>query len=571
MTMRTPEDQYFLETEFTRNNMESIVSCDYSHIIGSDEDLDIVMMCLQKNIQPIQTGISFLTSRGHKWEKALQLIDTYSSKSRYFSIEWHERSGSLTINSKLFPNADVIAAKKRQGVLPPLVVLPKKWTTHSNGGYYQHRLPAVLGGKKNAHDGYIALDVLNTLQSIPWKLNHYVLDNYEDKTSYDTDRVNKLSKGFRMENFYFVWQYDKRGRIYSKGYELNFQSTEYHKALLDFAEGEPLNADGVEMLYIALANAAGYDKLTWSERSKKGIQLLAEYTDVDYNVIKEATADDVDEPIMFNKYVRILAEYERDPSVPVYAPINFDCTASGLQILSAITGCLKTARAVNLTRTGEREDVYVAIVEAMNAVLDPANHVDRALVKKPLMTHFYNSKATPAATFNEAQLDAFYKALEGAFSGPTEFMEFVNASWTDRDTYSWTLPDGHTALVRTHVLEEANIKVAEGVEFQYHYGVHAPSGNKNHLPANITHSIDGYLVREVIRRCPFHVATIHDSFWCHPNNAKCMMQVFREVLAELADSDILQDIMRQLTGDYELVIKKESIAEHILESEYALS
>ncbi|MDA3806554.1 MAG: hypothetical protein PF440_01460 [Thiomicrorhabdus sp.] len=76
----------------------------------------------------------------------------------------------------------------------------------------------------------------------------------------------------------------------------------------------------------------------------------------------------------------------------------------------------------------------------------------------------------------------------------------------------------------------------------------------------------------MIRRCDFQVATIHDAYFCHPNNYKAMLQMYREVLADLARSNLLQDILTELAG-YPITITKDgdALAELILKSEYALS
>jgi hypothetical protein len=38
-------------------------------------------------------------------------------------------------------------------------------------------------------------------------------------------------------------QFDKRGRMYSKGYHINLQASGYKKALLDFSEPMPIEGE----------------------------------------------------------------------------------------------------------------------------------------------------------------------------------------------------------------------------------------------------------------------------------------------------------------------------------------
>jgi len=158
-----------------------------------------------------------------------------------------------------------------------------------------------------------------------------------------------------------------------------------------------------------------------------------------------------------------------------------------LQILASLSGCHKTARAVNLINTGKREDVYSYVVEAMNSVLSDEDKVDRDLVKQPLMTFFYNSLANPRQTFNDNQFEAFLSAVDTAFTGAEHVMEWVNDNWIDKEEYSWTLPDGHKAVVRTTVKRAVEIELEQNVEFVYEYTEVEANGNHRHLVPNVNY------------------------------------------------------------------------------------
>lgn len=87
--------------------------------------------------------------------------------------------------------------------------------------------------------------------------------------------------------------------------------------------------------------------------------------------------------------------------------------------------------------------------------------------------------------------------------------------------------------------------------------------------------IDGYVVREMIRRAHtngYQLGTIHDSFWAHPLYIEDVRKNYRDILAELADSNILQDILSEITGE-DLVVTKRSynLGDLIRKSNYALS
>ena len=47
---------------------------------------------------------------------------------------------------------------------------------------------------------------------------------------------------------------------------------------------------------------------------------------------------------------------------------------------------------------------------------------------------------------------------------------------------------------------------------------------------------------------PFEIVTVHDSFASHANNVNWVRWNYKEILAEIADSNLLDDILTQLNG-----------------------
>lgn len=71
---------------------------------------------------------------------------------------------------------------------------------------------------------------------------------------------------------------------------------------------------------------------------------------------------------------------------------------------------------------------------------------------------------------------------------------------------------------------------------------------------------------------PFEVITIHDEFKCHPNNMNHLRQQYINIMAELADSDVLSDVLGQLLGTSIKYVKQStSLGNAIRQSNYALS
>jgi hypothetical protein len=444
--------------------------------------------------------------------------------------------------------------------LPPCKEQPQDWINNTTGGWlFEHK--SVLLGNGNHHEGYQALDALNALQSVPWTIDADVLINEKDtNTNMNQEQFLTIASEYIGSDFYFVWRYDKRGRSYSSGYDLNIQSNEYGKALLSLSN--QVHVTNIDNLKIAIANHAGHDKMTWSDR--------IDWFDKQNDQFETA---DWDEPILGRKAINAYQDTINGESTGYV--MSLDATASGLQIMSALTGCIKTARACNMINTGKREDLYTMISDEMNTKLSLVDYVDRKLVKQPIMTHYYNSKVVPAEAFNEAQLDVFYKVLDNAFEGAEALMETVNSFWNyDTDVHTWTLPDGHVARVPVVEMADTRIEVdeLEHRTFTYRYAKQQPSTNFKSLVANIIHSVDGYIAREMVRRSTFDLVHIHDCFVFSPEYMQDVSQLYRLIMVEIADSNLLSDILSEIRGEYIEVNKlTNTLSAEIAKSEYMLS
>jgi DNA-directed RNA polymerase len=258
--------------------------------------------------------------------------------------------------------------------------------------------------------------------------------------------------------------------------------------------------------------------------------------------------------------------------------MSIDATASGLQIMSALSGCKDTAKVCNMLNTGTREDVYQMIADKMNVLLNGKYGVTRKDVKKPCMTTFYNSTAVPFKAFNKHQLKAFNDTLDGLMPGAMEVMEAINEYWNyDNDVHQWSLPDGHVARVPVTEMSDVRIEVDEldHRTFTYRYNKQQPSENYRSLVANIVHSVDGYVARQMVRNCNdmgIELVHIHDCFVFSPDYLQAVSQTYREVLADIADSDLLSDILSEISGGYVEVVKLSTdLSKDILNSEYMLS
>lgn len=322
---------------------------------------------------------------------------------------------------------------------------------------------------------------------------------------------------------------------------------------------------GSEMVKIDIANCFGLDKVSWIDRLM--------WTEV-HNHELENLVEDASEPLLFLKAVKALRKAEQ--GIPSGHIMFLDATASGLQIMAALSGCKKTAKAVNLINTGKREDVYGAVANLMNLKLDPKDHVDRNFVKYPIMTHYYNKMRQEE--FNDAQNEAFYSILNDNFEGAEAVKDTINEYWNKNALHhTWTLPDGHVAYVPITEMKDTRIEVDElnHLTFTYRFEVNTPSFISSSLVPNIIHSIDAYIAREMVRRAymqGFQMAHIHDAFCAHPNHMQKVRDNYKIIMAEICDMDLLASILSEISNSSVILNKySNDLSKDVMDSEYALS
>ena len=337
---------------------------------------------------------------------------------------------------------------------------------------------------------------------------------------------------------------------------------------------------GIQYIKIAAANEFGMDKLTWQERLNW----------FDHNVSQlPKLIDAAANKFLFTKAIN--AYQDAISGKPTGYIMSLDATASGLQLMACLSGCKKTAAAVNLIDNGKREDVlddYYNERELERMKKDPEedaeyrgrkvslNKPTRGDVKKPLMTKFYNKSRQDS--FTTEQEIAFNKVLGSSFSGAEDVLDILNDCWDSNAlSHSWTTPDGHVAHVKVVEAVDTRIEVDEldHTTFTYRYSNNQPSTRHTSLCPNYIHSLDAWVAREMLRMAKkqgFQLAHIHDSFWASPNHMNNVRSNYKEILADLADSNALSTFIKDVTGSNEKLVKDSTdLSKYILNSEYSLS
>jgi len=219
----------------------------------------LINTLVAKEINPIQSiatqigqklGYTLILDAVKTGAELLAVTEPAGLFTIYHSTNRQNDTGTLGIRSNYLLEADTEAFINQTKYLPPMISKPVSWFTNNTGGYIQGSGSVILG-HLNHHVGHQALDVINILQSIEWSLNEMM--DYIEKPKHDLDTPIKAKQFNTMADesnvvynellahgnkFYFVWKYDKRGRMYSQGYHCNLQSTEYKKSILNFSKEE---------------------------------------------------------------------------------------------------------------------------------------------------------------------------------------------------------------------------------------------------------------------------------------------------------------------------------------------
>ena len=195
---------------------------------------------------------------------------------------------------------------------------------------------------------------------------------------------------------------------------------------------------------------------------------------------------------------------------PTGYAISLDACSSGLQILAVLANCEASAARCGIINTGNREDAYTSLFEDMQTAATFRLSADRPDLKQAIMTSLYGSIAEPRRLFGagSSALALFYSTMETEIPGAWALNEALKGLWQSwSEEHEWTLPDGFevSMAVEETMLNEVQF-FGETVEV---YSKQARGTAKGlSLSPNIVHSIDGFIVREMVRRCNHNVNQI---------------------------------------------------------------
>jgi len=413
----------------------------------------------------------------------------------------------------------------------------------------------------------------------------------------------KLDMALELRGRPAIWfphAVDFRGRIYPTPQDLNPQGDDVAKGLLMFADAKQPGEQGLYWLRVAIANAAGQDKLPLDDREA----WTKEHESAILHDIEDPLAHDaywrsypgMDAPWVFLALTNDLYRHVKHGDA-LRVPVNIDATCSGIQHLSALGLDPVGAKATNLMDTGKREDLYTEVAErVMQSVSNEAargvpeahawvGHVTRNTVKRAVMTTPYGvtdrgirdqlvaDGHTAGLDGHQYQLAEYLKdhitsAMQEVVVAAREIMGYfqgcARALAKEGLPLIWHNPAGMLIQQAYWNMAETRIRTLQGsVSFSFwdsdkDLGLDSLKQAQSAAP-NVVHSFDaGHLclaVNEAHRRGLRHFSLVHDSYGCHAADIPLLQWCIKKTFVDIYSVDRLekfeQDI-RRYAPDVEL-------------------
>jgi len=424
-------------------------------------------------------------------------------------------------------------------------------------------------------------------QMLTWKRS--MAQWYEDRKRQTADYGRFYAATRQAQCFkdypalYFVYFLDSRGRAYPQTYGVNPQGSDLQKALLEFADGEPLDTDAAIQHFLATgANCYGVDNLPLTGREQWVREHHAHILGIAADPLG-ATADwnAADSPLGFLAWCFEYAAWQADPvGFLSRLPANKDGSCNGLQHFSAMLRDSVGGDATNLVPHSEKQDVYLRAATRtqarLDALPDPSpveikwkqHGIQRLLAKRTVMTTPYG--VTPRGATDYIVKDYLEaSAGQGVFDKPThreaakavmahlwpaigevvvksrEAMDWLSASGkaiarhikgSDDPVICWRTPSGFVAaqtyfrtdLHRIPTFLHGACRVRVVVENDTPHVVKHGTG----LAPNFVHSMDAAHMHRVIARASaegIHAfSMIHDSYGTHARHAARLNHIIRD-------------------------------------------
>lgn len=511
--------------------------------------------------------------------------------------------------------------------------------TAYEGGYYilnQDLVRAGLHSHTRAIDNPISaetMDALNRVQRTPWRINGFILDTMtqayasnsrgfglpyadtvevprktpeewevmteEQRNQWKFDLSELHGQNARMESrrkaflaqieiaremrcrdsIWFPHFLDFRGRFYPMVQVLHPQCDDLGKALLEFAEGQPLGERGLFWLKVRAANCYGHDKVSLADRVEWVNTHIAEILDsADDPLDGSRFWADADEPWGFLATcheLRQIADMDNPEAFVSHLPVQLDGSCNGLQHLSAMGRDPIGAKATNVAANRTREDIYSQVAEVVKRMVaadavegnelahEWVGKITRKVVKRAVMTTPYGvtergiaeqlmtdghtegmTKRGKAATYLK---DKIVQALDETVTSAKAIMAWVQtvaAALADAgQPFTFMTPTGNLIQQSYYHLNRRTVVTLSGElvlwEEDKTGGLQARKQMLASAP-NLIHAFDAsHMTRTInalvqrLGRDDISLSMIHDSYGVHANRVDALTATLREEFVDI--------------------------------------
>ena len=150
--------------------------------------------------------------------------------------------------------------------------------------------------------------------------------------------------------------------------------------------------------------------------------------------------------------------------------------------------------------------------------------------------------------------------------------ETFKTMWdSKRSRYQWTYPNGFTVDYKPTDTYNITVNPFGVQEITMKAKISKERTKDTGLGVNIIHGTDAYVASEMIMMHPNNqIWTIHDGFKVHPNDAHIALANYNQIMANLADGNVLEQIIYQITGQV-IYLSKQFSGSDVKTSKYTIS
>ncbi|KAL4800340.1 DNA/RNA polymerase [Aspergillus venezuelensis] len=443
-----------------------------------------------------------------------------------YQIAWGRRNGYIHVHPEMVkiitkePAADLIGRQL------PMICKPKPWKGYEDGAYMlqsntlvrttpgESLQPEYVKSALEKHGLEKVREGLDILGSTAWAINHDVFnvmleawnsgdpiadlaplepdlpippkpspeEGYEAERKWDMlmrDIENQrggyhsqrcfqnfqleVARAYLDETFYLPHNMDFRGRAYPIPPYLNQMGADNARGLLLFSKAKPLGQSGLRWLKIQIANLAGFDKASLSEREQFAMDHFDDIMDSANKGLHGRRwwlkAEDPWQCLAACCELRNAYELKDPALYESRLPIHQDGSCNGLQHYAALGGDKAGAEQVNLEPSDRPSDVYSGVAEYVKEavtreaaqglpiakVLD--GKITRKVVKQTVMTNVYGVTFMGAMKQVRRQLVDHYPELsndekhEGSLYIARKIFEALGSMFTGAHDIQYWLGD----------------------------------------------------------------------------------------------------------------------------------